>query len=146
MDVLIPPGPGVPHGLLVPGSLLIERFSRSPGPGGQSVNATDSRVEVELPLVALDTLLTAAQRQRLRRAYPGDDQRLVAAAREHRSQHRNRVAARERLADQLRAALALPPPTRRATKPTKGSTERRLQSKRERSQTKAARTRPSVDS
>jgi len=91
-------------------------------------------------------LLTAAQRQRLRRAYPGDDQRLVVAAREHRSQHRNRVAARERLADQIRAALAPPPPSRRATKPTKGSTERRLQSKRERSQTKAARTRPPLDS
>ena len=60
-------------------------------------------------------------------------------ASEHRSQHRNRVAARKRLADQLRAALAPPPLPRVPTKPTKGSQRRRVEGKRRRSQTKALR-------
>ena len=45
MDLVVPRGPGVPHGLTVPGDLLVERFSRSSGPGGQGVNTADSRVE-----------------------------------------------------------------------------------------------------
>jgi ribosome-associated protein len=65
------------------------------------------------------------------------------AASEHRSQHRNRVAARERLAELLRQALAPPPPPRRATKPTRGSKERRLKAKKERGRTKALRGRVS---
>ncbi|HEY0643439.1 MAG TPA: aminoacyl-tRNA hydrolase, partial [Nocardioides sp.] len=55
------------------------------------------------------------------------------------SQHGNRVAARERLAELLRSALAPPPPPRRPTKPSRGSKERRLKAKRERGQTKALR-------
>ena len=46
-DLRVPAGPGVPDGLVVPAGELVERFSRSPGPGGQSVNTTDSRVELE---------------------------------------------------------------------------------------------------
>ena len=65
------------------------------------------------------------------------------AASEHRSQHRNRVAARDRLAALLREALAPPPPPRRATRPTRGSKERRLRAKKERGQTKALRGRVS---
>ena len=63
--------------------------------------------------------------------------RIVAS--EHRSQHRNRAAARERLAEQLRSALAPPPPPRRPTKPTRGSKERRLDAKKQRGQTKSLR-------
>ena len=48
MDLVVPPGPGVPQGLTVPASDLVERFSRSSGPGGQGVNTADSRVELEL--------------------------------------------------------------------------------------------------
>lgn len=138
MDLVIPPGPGVKDGLLIPGGVLVERFSRSAGPGGQSVNTTDSRVELELELTAYDGF-TLTQRRRLTAAL---GERLVVTAQEHRSQHRNRVAARERMAEQLRAAMAPPPPTRRATKPTRGSQLRRLQAKRERSQTKSQRARP----
>ena len=61
------------------------------------------------------------------------------AASEHRSQHRNRVAARERLAELLREALAPPPPPRRATRPSRGAKERRLKAKKERGQTKSLR-------
>lgn len=138
MDLVIAPGPGVKDGLLIPGGVLVERFSRSAGPGGQSVNTTDSRVELELELTAYDGF-TPTQRRRVTAAF---GERLVVTAQEHRSQHRNRVAARERMAEQLRAAMAPPQPTRRATKPTRGSQLRRLQAKRERSQTKSQRARP----
>jgi ribosome-associated protein len=140
-DLHVPSGPGLPEGLVVPASELVERFSKSPGPGGQSVNTTDSRVELELD-VASSTALSDTQRARALRStalrrWP--DGRVTIAASEHRSQHRNRVAARERLAELLREALAPPPPPRRPTKPTRGSKERRLQAKKERARTKSLR-------
>jgi ribosome-associated protein len=138
-DLLVPPGPGLPDGLVVPAAELVERFSRSPGPGGQSVNTTDSRVELEYD-VASATTLTDSQRRRALRRWPAGTVTVVAS--EHRSQHRNRVAARERLAGLLREALAPPPPPRRPTRPTRGSKERRLRTKRQRSETKSLRRRP----
>lgn len=131
----MPAGPGLPAGLVVPAGELVERFSRSPGPGGQSVNTTDSRVELEYD-VSASSALSDAQRARLVGRL-GSPVRIVAA--EHRSQHRNRVAARERLAAMLREALAPPPPPRRPTKPTRGSQRRRLEAKKQRGQTKALR-------
>jgi ribosome-associated protein len=136
----VPPGPGVPDGLVLPAAELVERFSRSSGPGGQSVNTTDSRVELEWDVAssaALDEPQRARLLRRLRtRLVAG---RLVVDASEHRSQHRNRVAARERLAAAVREALAPPPPPRRPTRPTRGSKERRLEAKRQRGETKALR-------
>ena len=67
MDLVVPPGPGVPQGLTVPGDLLVERFSRSSGPGGQGVNTADSRVELELDVVAFGGF-TETQRRRVLRA------------------------------------------------------------------------------
>lgn len=64
---------------------------------------------------------------------------VVIVASEHRSQYRNRVAARDRLAAQLRTALAPPGPIRRPTKPTRGSQTRRLAAKRRRGDTKGLR-------
>ena len=69
----------------------------------------------------------------------------MVVASEHRSQHRNRVAARERLAELLRSGLAPPPPPRRATRPTRGSQRRRLEAKKQRGQTKALRGRVDGD-
>lgn len=135
-DLHVPSGPGLPDGLVVPAAELVERFSRSPGPGGQSVNTTDSRVELDYDVTS-STALSDAQRRRALRRWPSG--RVTIAASEHRSQHRNRVAARERLAALLREALAPPPPPRRPTKPTRGSKERRLQGKKERARTKALR-------
>ena len=135
-DLHVPAGPGLPEGLVVPAAELVERFSRSPGPGGQSVNTSDSRVELDYD-VATSSALTDTQRARTLRRWP--EGRVSIAASEHRSQHRNRVAARERLVELLREALAPPPPPRRATRPTRGSKERRLQAKKERGQTKALR-------
>jgi ribosome-associated protein len=129
-DLRVPPGPGLPDGLLVPEEELVERFSRASGPGGQSVNTTDSRVELVFE-GATSSVLTPAERERVGTI------RVVAA--EHRSQHRNRLAARERLADALRSALAPPPPPRVPTKPSKASRRRRVEAKRRRGQTKALR-------
>jgi ribosome-associated protein len=139
-DLEVTSGPGMPSGLVIPAAELVERFSRSSGPGGQSVNTTDSRVELEYD-VASSAALTDTQRARaLSNLGPRlVDGRIVVDASEHRSQHRNRVAARERLADLLRTALAPPPPKRRPTKPSKGARQRRIDAKKQRGQTKALR-------
>jgi ribosome-associated protein len=134
--VKVPSGPGLPAGLTIPDGDLVERFSRSPGPGGQSVNTTDSRVELEYD-VRTATSLSDLQRSRALKRWPGGV--IAIAASEHRSQHRNRAAARARLADLIREALAPPPPPRRPTRPTRGSKERRLKAKKERSHIKSMR-------
>ena len=128
-DLRVPPGPGLPEGLVIPEAELVERFSRSSGPGGQSVNTTDSRVELVFH-GSVSSVLTEDEQQRIGTI------RIVAS--EHRSQHRNRTAARERLAAQIRTALS-PQTPRVPTKPSKGSRRRRVEAKRRRSQTKALR-------
>lgn len=144
-DLRIPPGPGCPRGLVVPAGELIERFSHASGPGGQGVNTADSRVQLSLDLGST-TALNDKQRERalsvLGERLTGTNLTITAA--EHRSQRRNRGAARERLAQVLRAALT-PPAPRRATKPTRGSKLRRLAQKRKRSEVKARRRRPDAD-
>ena len=139
-DLPVSSGPGLPSGLLIPAAELVERFSRSSGPGGQSVNTADSRVELEYD-VAGSSALSPTQRQRALANLASRlvDGKLVVDASEHRSQHRNRVAARERLADLLRSALAPPPPPRRPTKPSRRARQRRLDAKRQRGETKALR-------
>ena len=62
-DLRIAPGPGCPHGLVVPAGELTERFSHASGPGGQGVNTADSRVQLSLDL-ATTTALDDVQRQR----------------------------------------------------------------------------------
>jgi ribosome-associated protein len=135
-DLELRSGPGLPHGLVLPAAEIVEQFSRSSGPGGQSVNTTDSRVEIAFDLAA-STALTEDLRARALRNLGSD--RIVITASEHRSQHRNRVAARQRLADRLRTALAPPPLPRVPTKPTRGSQRRRIEGKKRRSQVKALR-------
>ena len=143
MDLGVRPGPGVPRGLVIPGAELAETFSRSSGPGGQGVNTTDSRVQLALDIAAC-TAFDERHRERLLCNLAGrlDGTVLTVDASEERHQRRNRVLARERMADLLRAALAPPPPARRATRPTRGSVARRLDAKKRRSQTKALRGRP----
>lgn len=139
-DLHVPAGPGLAAGLVIPAAELVETFSRSSGPGGQSVNTTDSRVQLEYDVRA-STALTDPQRRRALARLDARlvDGRLVITTAEHRSQHRNRTAARERLAAVLREALAPPPPARRATRPTRGSQLRRLEAKRRRGDTKSLR-------
>ncbi|MCA0294322.1 MAG: aminoacyl-tRNA hydrolase [Actinobacteria bacterium] len=141
--VRIAPGPGVPGGLVIPEGELAERYSHASGPGGQGVNTADSRVQLSFD-VGASAVLDDAQRdrvlRRLRTRLAGTV--LTVDAAEFRSQRRNRVAARERLAELLRDALAPPPPPRRATRPTRGSIDRRLRTKRQRSEVKRQRARP----
>lgn len=126
--------------VLIPERELRWRFSHASGPGGQSVNTADSRVELSLD-VANTTALGPRQRARAlerlsRRLVDGV---LTVTASQERSQLRNREAARERLAGILRDAIAPPPPPRRPTRPTKAAVERRLADKRRRARTKQLR-------
>jgi ribosome-associated protein len=135
------PGPlRVTRSVVIPERELTWRFSRSSGPGGQSVNTADSRVELGLD-VARTTALGPVQRARVlerlsRRLVDGV---LTVKASEHRSQLRNREAALERMAKILADALAPPPARRRPTKPRRGAVERRLADKKRRSRTKRLR-------
>ncbi|MEH0933546.1 alternative ribosome rescue aminoacyl-tRNA hydrolase ArfB [Micromonospora psammae] len=122
---------------VVPAAELRERFSRSSGPGGQGVNTTDSRVELSFDLAASPSLPPTLRARALERlANRLVDGVLTIAASEHRAQLANREAARERLAELLRAAVAPPPPPRRPTRPSRGAKERRLADKKRQSQRK----------
>jgi ribosome-associated protein len=134
-DLQLRPGPGLPGGLVIPANELVEQFSRSSGPGGQSVNTTDSRVELRFD-VSTSVAFSEPQRER---ALERLGTQVVVTASEHRSQHRNRTAARVRLADRIRDALAPPPMTRVPTKPSRAAQRRRVDSKVRRGRTKALR-------
>lgn len=97
-----------------------EAFHAS-GPGGQGVNTSDSVV-------------------RMRHEPSG----IVVVSREHRSQLQNREACLRKLRAILRTR-SVPPKKRVATKPTKGSVERRLKAKGRRSDLKESRRRPGMD-
>ncbi|MFC5285757.1 alternative ribosome rescue aminoacyl-tRNA hydrolase ArfB [Actinokineospora guangxiensis] len=135
----------VSRSLVIPAAELSERFSRSSGPGGQGVNTADSRVELSFDVAASKALPEHLRARALERlAGRLVDGVLTIAASEFRAQLANREAARERLAALLRQAIAPPPPARRATKPSRGARERRLDSKKRRSATKQTRRRPDL--
>src|SRR5688572_12261945 len=120
----------VSRSVVVPEKELRWRFSRSSGPGGQSVNTADSRVQLSLDL-RTTTALGPVQRARAleRLADRLVDGVLTVTAREERSQLRNREIALERLAAILGGAIAPPPRRRRPTKPSKKAIERRIAAK-----------------
>ena len=123
--------------LVIPAGELHERFSRSSGPGGQSVNTTDSRVELSFDVLRSPALPERERSRALERlASRLTDGVVTVAAENERSQLMNREAARARLASLLREAVSPPPPPRVATRPTRGSRERRLEGKRRRAQVK----------
>ena len=123
--------------VLLPVAEIELRFSRSSGPGGQHANTAETRVEAVLDVEASSALTEAQKRRVVAKA----GSTLRAVAQDERSQLRNRELAVERLVEQLREALKV---QRRgvATKPTKASRERRLESKKRRSTTKRLRRRP----
>jgi ribosome-associated protein len=135
------PGPlHIRGSVVIPEAELSWRFSRSSGPGGQSVNTTDSRVELSFDVAASaalgPTLKTRALQRLAGRLANGV---LTVTASEHRSQLRNRKAAEMRLAHTLEQAIAPPPRVRRPTKPSRASIERRLAIKRRRGDIKRRR-------
>ena len=116
------------------------RYSRSSGPGGQHAQKTETRVEALLDVESSQALTDAQKRRLLERAGPV----LRAIAQDERSQRRNRELALERLVDQLRLALRVER-RRVPTRPTEASRQRRLEEKRQRSQTKRLRREPPPD-
>ena len=123
--------------VLLPLAEIELRFSRSSGPGGQHANTAETRVEAILDVEASSALSDVQKRRVVAQAGPT----LRAVAQDERSQWRNRELALDRLVEQLREALKVPR-RRLATKPTKASRERRLESKKRRSTTKQLRRRP----
>ena len=124
----------------VPGWELVETFTPSGGPGGQHANRSSTRVELRFD-VERSSVLSPAQKRRVgSRVGPV----LKVVSDDERSQARNREVARARLAAALSAAL-VPPRRRVATRPSRGSKERRLTAKREHSERKASRRKPRPD-
>lgn len=140
------PGPLRFRAVTIPETELTWRFSRSSGPGGQSVNTSDSRAELLFDVAgspALGPVLRARALERL--AGRLVDGVLSVTSSEHRSQLRNREAAEARLVEILTEATAAPARPRRPTRPTRGSVERRLGAKQRRSDVKRARRQPDGD-
>ena len=127
-------------GPFIPVGEITLRASRSSGPGGQHANVTASRIEA---VFRVDDSLSLSENEKtriVRKLGPV----VTAVSQDARSQTRNRDLALERLESKLAGALAVPR-RRRATRPTRSSKAKRLESKRHRSETKRSRRRPDLD-
>jgi ribosome-associated protein len=126
--------------VVIPDTDLSFAFVRASGPGGQNVNKVSSAVQLRFDMRG-STAISDPVKSRLR-ALAGrrvtDDGAILIIARNQRSQDHNRREALERLADLIQRALVVPK-TRRATKPTRASRERRLDTKTHQQQTKQRR-------
>ncbi len=112
---------------------------RAQGAGGQNVNKVSSAVHLRFDIGASSLPLDVKARLlALRDSRITQDGVLVLKAQQYRSQEQNRADALERL-NALVNSVARPPLVRRATKPTYGSKQRRLEGKSQRSETKALR-------
>jgi ribosome-associated protein len=141
------PDPGDDRLTLAPGvtvhaDALRFTYSASSGPGGQNVNKRATRAQMRLPIDDLGLSPGVRSRfERLASAWITADGEVLIASDEHRTQRRNRQECLDRLRSVLVEAQAVPK-KRRPTKPSRGAIERRLESKRQRSETKKRRRPP----
>jgi ribosome-associated protein len=126
--------------IVIPDDELEWKFIRSGGPGGQNVNKVSSAAQLRF-LLPLNSSLPVSVRNRLRRLAGQkliDDGTILFKAMSERSQDQNRRAALSRLEELIRAAL-VEPKIRKKTRPTKGSQERRIETKKRRGAAKQQR-------
>ena len=124
----------VTRSVQIPRRELEVRFTTSGGPGGQHANRSATRVELRFDIEA-SSAFGPGQRQRVLDRL-GPVVRVVVD--DERSQLRNRSIAEARLVERLQEALHVDRP-RRPTRPTRGSVDRRIQTKKQRSETKSRR-------
>ncbi|MFM8753382.1 MAG: alternative ribosome rescue aminoacyl-tRNA hydrolase ArfB [Phenylobacterium sp.] len=121
----------VTPGILIPEDEILERFIRSAGPGGQTVNKVSTAVELRFDVRRSPSLPNdvAVRLMKLAGRRLTQDGVLVLSVMTHRSQERNRAEALQRLVDLIRKAAEPPPPPRKRTRPTLASKVRRVEGK-----------------
>ena len=122
------------RGIVIPAVAMRWSFARAGGAGGQNVNKVSTKASVELNSADLQGPATP-----LARALAVLPDVLRVSSQTARSQWRNRQLCIERLIERIDDAAAPPLPPRRATRPSRGAMERRLQEKKRRSETKTER-------
>jgi ribosome-associated protein len=143
----LPDAVDLPGGVRIPLGELDFSFVRSPGPGGQHVNKSSTRVELRFDLAGSPSLpdsLRDRARNRLQSRLNAEGQ-LVIASSQHRSQLRNRLDCIARFTEEMAAALRPPAPKRRRTKPGRAAVARRLDGKKRNAEKKSRRQRPGLD-
>ncbi len=136
----------VAAGITIDESELEESFVRASGPGGQHVNKTSTAVRIQFNVNANPSIYgpVRARLARLAGKRMSPDGILSVESQSHRSQLRNRADALDRLIELIRKATEKPKP-RRATKPTRGSKNRRIEAKQRRGKVKALRRKAGSD-
>ena len=133
--------------LMIPASELQWVFCRSSGAGGQNVNKVESSVRLTWSVIESDALGPFRQQRLLERHRDRlVNGCLVVSVSEERSQYLNRQIALRRLAAMIREGIQPPPPSRKATRPTRSSQRRRVETKKQRGAIKKQRrSRPGLD-